>query len=207
MQTQAHIPAHPAVPVQVDDPFRGLDVRKFGMWTFLGSECLIFGSLITTALLYRGKHDPGLGPHDVLNIPFTALLAFILLLSSLTMVLALAAIQRGDRRRLQLWLLATAGLGICFLGGQAYEFSKIVHEGVTLSSSLFGASFFTLTGFHGTHVFIGVLWLLSCVARSLTGGFNERNYIGVEIAGLYWHFVDVVWVVIFTLVYLLAPTG
>ena len=190
----------------------GLDVRKLGMWAFLGSECVFFGSLITTYFVYRPmifaskafEHNGEMvaGPH-LLNIPFTGLLAFILLMSSLTMVLGLSAIQRNMRRAGAYWLLATAFLGTCFLGGQAIEFTKLAHEGVTLQSGHFGECFLLLTGFHGTHVFIGVLWLLSCFPRALRGGFHGGNFVGPEIAGLYWHFVDVVWVVIFTLIYLL----
>jgi cytochrome c oxidase subunit 3/cytochrome o ubiquinol oxidase subunit 3 len=185
-----------------------LDVRKLGMWIFLGSECVFFGSLITTYFVYRpmilaGEGDPfGRKSYDLLNIPFTALLAFILLMSSLTMVLALNAIQRDKRRAGAFWLLATAFLGACFLGGQAFEFTKLAVEGVTLSAGIFGQTFLILTGFHGTHVFIGVLWLLACFVRAIRGGFHGGNFVGPEIAGLYWHFVDVVWVVIFALIYL-----
>jgi cytochrome c oxidase subunit 3/cytochrome o ubiquinol oxidase subunit 3 len=107
-----------------------------------------------------------------LNIPFTALLAFILLMSSLTMVLALSAIQRDRRRAGAFWLLATAFLGSAFLGGQAFEFTKLAHEGVTLASGIFGQCFLILTGFHGTHVFVGVLWLLACFTRAIRGGFH-----------------------------------
>lgn len=184
-------------------PVRQLDVRKLGVWAFLGSECIFFASLIATYLVYKGR-DPNSPYHqDVLDIPFTGLLAFILLMSSLTMVLALAGAKDGDRRRLCVWLAATAGLGLCFLGGQAIEFTQLALEhNITPGNSLFGATFFTTTGFHGTHVGIGVIWLLLVLARSLRGGFHAHNYIGVELSGLYWHFVDLVWVAIFTLLYL-----
>jgi len=180
-----------------------LDVRKLGMWTFLGSECVFFGSLLAMYFVYRPmmfqvEHTP----HEILNIPFTGILAFILLMSSLTMVLALSALQHDHRRTGSIWLLATAFLGMLFLGGQAIEFSKIAREGYTLRNSMFGQGFLILTGFHGTHVFIGIIWLLSCFMKAVRGGFHSGNYIGPEICGLYWHFVDVVWVAIFTLIYL-----
>ena len=201
---------HPELVVAARAPtgLETLDVRKLGMWVFLGSECVFFGALITTYFVYRpmilaGQGDPfGRKSYELLNIPFTALLAFILLLSSLTMVLALNAIQRNKRRLGPFWLLATAFLGSMFLGGQALEFTKLAVEGVTLASGAFGRCFLILTGFHGTHVFIGVLWLLACFVRAMGGGFHGGNYTGPEICGLYWHFVDVVWVVIFALVYL-----
>ena len=119
------------------------------------------------------------------------------------MVLSLAGFQRNDITAGRNWLLATAILGTLFLTGQALEFSNLAHEGVTLSSGLFGQCFLIMTGFHGTHVFIGVIWLLSCWLFAGTGRFNAKNFMGVEIAGLYWHFVDLVWVAIFTLIYLI----
>jgi len=186
-----------------------LDVRKLGMWAFLGSECVFFGSLIAMFFVFRPQMytedlaAAHLTPPDILNIPFTGILAFILLVSSLTMVLALNALQESRRRTAAFWLLATAFLGTCFLGGQAYEFVEIAHHGITLKNSVFGQSFLLLTGFHGTHVFVGVLWLLSCLPKALNGRFHSGNFIGVEICGLYWHFVDIVWVVIFTLIYLI----
>jgi heme/copper-type cytochrome/quinol oxidase subunit 3 len=118
----------------------GLDNVKMGMWAFLGSECLFFGSLISTYLLYRHTvlPDQGPNPHDIYDIPYTSVSSFVLLMSSLTMVLALAAIQRGDHKGLRVWILATAMLGIVFVGGQIYEFTVFVEEGLKLSSSLPG---------------------------------------------------------------------
>jgi heme/copper-type cytochrome/quinol oxidase subunit 3 len=117
-------------------------------------------------------------------------------------VLALAAVQRGDRRQARLWLLGTAVFGLIFLGFQAYEFTHFVREGLTLQQNLFGSTFFVLTGFHGGHVTIGVVWLLSLWVLALRGRLDTADAVKVEIAGLYWHFVDVVWIAIFTLVYL-----
>ena len=183
----------------------GLDNRKLLMWLFLGSECLFFGSLIAAYLLYRDRSVVGPYPEDVFDIPFTSVSAFVLLMSSVCMVLALAAIQRGDRRGLQIWLLATATLGILFLSGQAFEFTEFDREGLRLHTNLFGTTFFVLTGFHGAHVTIGVLILLSLFAWSLQGRIQQKDSLNVELAGLYWHFVDIVWIVIFTLVYLIQP--
>jgi cytochrome c oxidase subunit 3/cytochrome o ubiquinol oxidase subunit 3 len=124
-------------------------------------------------------------------------------MSSLTMVLALAAIQRGDQRRLRLWLLATALLGTTFIGGQVYEFTSFIHEGLRVRTNLFGSSFFVLTGFHGVHVTLGIVMLLSLAGLSARGKLPQSKAEVVEIAGLYWHFVDIVWIVIFTVVYLI----
>jgi cytochrome c oxidase subunit 3/cytochrome o ubiquinol oxidase subunit 3 len=183
----------------------GLSNNKVAMWAFLGSECLLFGALISTYLLYRGKSIVGPYPKDVYDIPYTSVSSFVLLMSSLTMVLALAAIQRGDHRRLRVWLLATALLGATFVGGQAYEFTSFYREGLSLHRNLFGSSFFVLTGFHGAHVTIGILMLLSLFGLSLRGKLPTERAETVELIGLYWHFVDVVRIVIFTLIYL-VPT-
>ena len=183
----------------------GLDNRKLLMWLFLGSECLFFGSLISAYLLYRDRSTIGPYPEDVFDIPFTSVSAFQLLMSSVTMVLALAAIQRGNVRGMQIWLLATAILGLLFVSGQAYEFTQFVHEGLTLETNLFGTTFFVLTGFHGAHVTIGVLILMSLFTHSLQGRIQQKDSLNVELAGLYWHFVDIVWIVIFTLIYLVQP--
>jgi heme/copper-type cytochrome/quinol oxidase subunit 3 len=145
-------------------------------------------------------------PADVFDIPYTSVSSFVLLASSLTMVLALSAIQRGDVGRTRVWLLATALLGMTFLGGQVYEFTSFAHEGLYLSRNMFSSSFFLLTGFHGTHVAVGVLMLLTLFALSFGGRITQRNAMTVELVGLYWHFVDIVWIVIFTVVYLI-PTG
>src|SRR2546421_731327 len=186
----------------------GVTNEKMGMWAFLGSECLLFGALISTYFLYRGRGPnggPPVGPtpHTIYDIPYTSVSTFVLLMSSLTMVLALSAIQRGDGRRLRLWLLATATLGATFIGGQIYEFTSFIREGLTVKTNLFGSSFFVLTGFHGVHVTIGILMLLSLVRLSQKGRIPQHKSEVVEIAGLYWHFVDIVWIVIFTVVYLI----
>ena len=184
----------------------GLPSTKLAMWLFLASDCLLFGALITTYVLYRGASVTGPFPADVFDIPYTSVSSFVLLASSLTMVLALAAIQRGDLGRCRIWLLATALLGMTFLGGQVYEFTTFVHEGLTLKTNMFGTSFYLLTGFHGTHVGVGVLMLLTLFSLSFGGRITQRNAMTVELVGLYWHFVDIVWIVIFTVVYLI-PTG
>jgi heme/copper-type cytochrome/quinol oxidase subunit 3 len=221
----------------------GLDHRKIAIWAFIGSECMLFASLISTYLIYKGRSKVGPFPHEwwckatgaaaatrdalaacpadqlfkpILNIPVTSQSTFVLLCSSLAMVLALAAVENKGKplpagagwwdRRLassRLWLLMTALMGATFLGYQAYEFTSFVHEGLTIKTNLFGSSFFTLTGTHGTHVTVGVLWLLTLFAIDVKRGLGPKDAILVDISALYWHFVDVVWIAIFTLVYLI----
>ena len=183
----------------------GLDNRKLLMWLFLASDCLFFGSFIAAYLLYRGRSIVGPYPEDLFDIPFTSVSAFILLMSSVTMVLALAAIQNGNVRNMRIWLFTTAVLGTLFIAGQVFEFTEFSHEGLSLSTNLFGTTFFVLTGFHGAHVTVGVLILMSLFVVSMRGGIQQKDSLTVELAGLYWHFVDIVWIVIFTLVYLIQP--
>jgi heme/copper-type cytochrome/quinol oxidase subunit 3 len=181
----------------------GLDHRKMAMWGFLGNECLFFGTFISVYLIYKGRSLSGPTPHEILNIPLTSFSTFVLLMSSLTMVLAVAAVQRGDLGGTRTWLLATVGLGVIFLGGQVYEFNEFLGEGLGLTTNLFGSSFYVLVGLHGTHVFIGVLWLTTLWYLVGRGRIGAGQAVLVDIAGLYWHFVDVVWIAIFTLIYLI----
>ena len=214
---QAVVPAgdehelHPSLEHgQVEDAHAtntGVSNAKVAIWMFLSSEALFFGAFIATYFLYRGRDDavgnPGPRPRDLFNIPFTSVTSFVLLMSSMTMVLALAAIQRGDHRRLRIWLLATAFFGLVFIGGQVFEFTEFYREGLSLKTNLFGTTFFTLTGLHGAHVTVGIIWLLTLWGRSVQGRLHETKHEAVEIAGLYWHFVDIVWIVIFTAIYLI----
>lgn len=205
VDTGAAPPATAEAPLVLEHPHTstGLDNRKLLMWAFLASDCMFFGTLIATYMVYKNRSLDGPLPRETFDVPYTSVSAFVLLLSSLTMVLALASIQRGEERRMRVWLLATALLGCVFLGGQFYEFSTFYRDGLTLSRNLFGSTFFTLTGFHGTHVAIGVFWLVSLVTHSFRGRLHQEHSLLVEIAGLYWHFVDIVWILIFTLVYLI----
>ncbi len=182
----------------------GIDNRKLGVWIFLGSEVVFFSSLIVTYIVMSGRAVGGPTPHEALSIPLVTVNTFLLLLSSVTMAIGLSSIQRGDEAGVRRWLIITAVLGTLFLTGQGIEFYALYREGLTISTNLFGASFFTLTGFHGAHVTVGVIWILFVLARALRGGVTRQNHLSVEVVGLYWHFVDVVWIVIFTVVYLIG---
>lgn len=204
--------AHAADPAHIDTS-TGLDSRKMAFWTFIGSECLLFGSLIATYMAYKGKSLTGPFPHDtvvngqvvkgILAIPLTTFSTFILLMSSVAMVLALNYTQRGDRKNQVLWLGLTALGGSIFLGCQVYEFTHFYHEGLTLGTNLFSSTFYLLTGFHGAHVTVGIIYLITLMFLAMRGKLGPEKTLNVEIAGLYWHFVDVIWIVIFPLVYLI----
>ncbi len=189
------------------EPGGGLDNRKIGVWAFIASETIFFAALISTYLIYKGRNLTGPTAKDILEIPLTSFSTFILLMSSLLMVLALAALQRADYRWSRIWLFGTIGCGLMFLGGQVYEFTHFYHEGLTLQTNLFGQTFFTLVGFHGAHVTIGVIWLLVLGVASMTGGLESKRSLALDCAALYWHFVDIVWIVIFSLIYLMKATG
>jgi len=181
----------------------GLTSWKVGFWTFIGSECLFFASLISTYMVYKGRSVVGPYPEEILNIPLTSVSTFVLLMSSLAMVLALDAVQRGNKKLSLIWLGGVIVLGSGFLGFQVYEFSHFVHEGLTIGTNVFGSSFFVLTGFHGAHVTGGVIWMITLWIMAARNKLPPSGALKVEIAGLYWHFVDIVWIVIFTLVYLI----
>ena len=180
----------------------GISNEKLAMWVFLGSECLLFGGLISTYLLYKTRGNGRTLPTDVFDIPFTSVSSFVLLMSSLTMVFAVSAIAKGDIRGNRIWLATTAALGATFVAGQVYEFTAFYSEGLGFTTNLFGSAFYALTGFHGAHVTIGIIMLMSLYVMSMRGNLGPERAETVEIIGLYWHFVDIVWIVIFTIVYL-----
>ena len=181
----------------------GLSNTKLAMWLFLGSECLLFGGLISTYMLYRNRHSEDVGPDQLWDIPFTSASSFVLLMSSLTMVLAVSAANRKDDRNTKLWLIITAVLGGLFVSGQVYEFTTFYREGLGYTESLFASSFYTLTGFHGVHVSVGIIMLMATMGMIAKNKISGDKAETVEMVGLYWHFVDVVWIIIFTLVYLI----
>ena len=187
----------------VHDGGTGLSNNKLLMWVFLGSECLLFGGLISAYLINRNRFGDGPAPGDIFDIPFTSVSSFVLLMSSLTMVLAVAAIMERDMERCQLWLLSTAALGSVFIAGQVYEFTSFYREGLGYTTNISSSAFYTLTGFHGVHVSLGIIMLVSLVALIQRGSLTADRAETVEIIGLYWHFVDIVWIVIFAVVYLI----
>jgi cytochrome c oxidase subunit 3/cytochrome o ubiquinol oxidase subunit 3 len=183
----------------------GVDNRKLAMWVFLASEFMFFGALISTYLLFKGKEGmAGPLPRELYDIPFTSVSSFVLLMSSLTMVLAHNALTRKDQSATRSWLLATALLGMVFIAGQFFEFATFIHEGMTMRTNAAASGFYLLTGFHGTHVLIGIIMLLSLFGISRRqNGLSDAKGLNLELVGLYWHFVDIIWIVIFTVVYLI----
>jgi heme/copper-type cytochrome/quinol oxidase subunit 3 len=181
----------------------GISNEKLAMWIFLGSECLLFGGLISTYLLYKTTAKEGPVPAELFANEFTSISSFVLLMSSLTMVLAVSAAARADGPKLRTWLMTTALLGSMFVAGQVYEFRTFLKEGMGFTTSPASSAFFALTGFHGVHVTLGIVMLVSAFVLSLRGRIPPSRAESIEIVGLYWHFVDVVWILIFTIVYLI----
>ncbi len=176
---------------------------KLAMWTFLGSECMFFGSLIATYFFYLDKSISGPLPAEIFSIEITSISTFVLLMSSYTMALAVDGMKAGNLSRTKLMLVLTAICGTIFVSFQVYEFYHFFHEGhLALQTSLFGSTFYTMTGFHGAHVSVGVIWLLMVAMLVHQGKIKPERAVVVESAGLYWHFVDIVWIIIFTFVYL-----
>ncbi len=182
----------------------GTSVRKMGMWMFLFSEVLFFTGLIGGSLALRSHASAWPEPGEVLNVPLTAANTFILICSSMTMVEALRGAQMGNVRHMRLFLLLTMVLGIVFIGIQGWEYNLLFnHEGLRPDSGLYGATFYVQTGFHGGHVTAGIVALGYVNLKAWRGGYTKEDHEGIELMGLYWHFVDVVWIFLFTIVYLI----
>jgi heme/copper-type cytochrome/quinol oxidase subunit 3 len=190
----------------VEDTSTGLNSRKLMMWAFLASDVMFFGVFIATYLVYRGKSLVGPYPSEILDIPITSVSTFVLLMSSLAMVLGLHYVKEGQKNKATLWILVVVVLGAIFMGFQFYEFNLFAHEGLTPRTNIFGTTFFILTGIHGAHVTIGVVWMAFMAYSSHFGQLRQDNALDLEIAGLYWHFVDIVWIVIFTVIYLISAS-
>ncbi len=187
-------------------PERGLGVptNKLGMWVFLGSEIMFFTGLIGSYIILRfGASNSWAAPGEVLNVTVTAVNTFILICSSVTMVKAFAAIEDGDQKMLKVWLVATVLIGASFVGVQLFEYNELIHHGFLPSSGLYGSTFYSMTGFHGFHVTMGVICISWVTIKAFRGGYTQDDHQGVEVIGLYWHFVDLVWIILFTIVYLI----
>lgn len=184
-----------------ENPFPGMPTLKFALWLFLASEIMFFAGLIVTYISIRVGSASWPVVSEVLNVPLVALNTFILIVSSLFMVLAFDDVEHAKRRYPQLLLIVTV-LGVIFVSIQAVEWSQLINEGILPSTNLFGATFYTLTGFHGLHVSAGVIWMIYATIKAFRGRYKE-DHTGIELAGLYWHFVDAVWIVLFTIIYLI----
>jgi heme/copper-type cytochrome/quinol oxidase subunit 3 len=193
----------------------GFSPGKFAMWLFIGQDAMGFVGLLSTYIILRSAHPgaewvPSVGnfggegheglPH--LAKVLTGVNTFILIVSSFTMVLALDAIQRGNVGKLKAYLFATVALGATFLGIQVYEYGHLMHQGMHMNAHPYAFTFFMCTGFHGAHVLAGVIYLSCILAGALRGKYSATNHSPVELAGLFWHFVDLVWIILFTIIYL-----
>ena len=175
---------------------------KMMMWIFLASDCMFFGTLIGTYLVYKGRSLQGPSPRDVFDIPLTTVSSFVLLMSSVLMVIALYYLRTNKIGLFRLSTLGVCVFGSIFLGFQVYEFMHFVHLGLTPQQNLFGTTFYILTGTHGVHVTVGVFWLLGILVSTYFRPMTAKDEVYFDVAALYWHFVDIVWIVIFTVVYL-----
>lgn len=182
--------------------------KVLGFWLFLGAETVLFGTLFSAFLALR--HQVGDGnptSQELFELPMVAAATFILLFSSLTSVFAIQAMHTNKVKAMIIWLIVTIVLGFGFLGLEVYEFNHYVSEGHKFSTSAFSTSFYTLVGFHGAHVLFGVIWIAILIAQIFKKGLNVVTAPKIYVAGIYWHFIDVVWVFIFTVVYLMGKVG
>ena len=194
-------PAHHH-PVYDYDSGPPVERGKFAIWLFLATEIMFFSGLIGAYIVLRSAAKSWPDPSDRLAVDLTALNTFILIVSSWTMVKAVFAAKRGDQGGLVRWLIGTIVIGSVFVGIQVYEYFELYDHGALSKVDIFWSTFYAMTGFHGTHVVVGVIWNLCVLCGALRGKYTAKNNLGVELAGLYWHFVDLVWVLLFTIVYL-----
>ena len=182
--------------------------KKLFMWLFLGSDCMFFGTLISTHLIYRKLYPSEYEPTALFSLELTSFSTFILLMSSFLMALAVSAMHKGQIKSFRRNTCGVIFFGLIFLGCQVFEFAEFVHKGLTLQTGTFGSTFYLMTGTHGVHVAIGVFWLICLLFFSHNGKMvAHESAVDVEVAGLYWHFVDIVWIIIFTAVYLVEFIG
>ena len=186
------------------DPYFGTATDgKVGMWVFLLTDAMSFSGFLLGYGILRGQSHNWPNPAERLGIPSTAVMTFALICSSVSMVLALDAAKARDKARTVRWLCATIGGGLFFLLGQVREYTNLIHEGHVFSQDQFMSTFYSVTGFHGLHVFSGVTYLTVILIRTLRGHYMKGDYNHIEICGLFWHFVDLVWILVFTFVYLI----
>lgn len=179
-------------------PYKG----KASVWAFVASEAVFFVLLIVSYVVFNLRHGAGSDPASVLDVPRTGFFTFLLLSSSATFFLAERALRSAKRSMALTWMLLTIALGLSFLAGQAVEYYGLISSGVEISSDLFAATFFTVTGFHGLHVFAGLIALSTLFYLMFVGDISSSRANVVSAAGIYWHFVDVVWIVVFSVIYL-----
>jgi len=181
--------------------------KVLGFWLFLGGETVLFGSLFATFIALRDQANGGPTSQQLFDMPLVAAATLILLTSSMTSVMATLALHKKDLKKIQLWLTITVLLGLGFLALEIYEFVHYVHEGHKISTSAFGSAFYTLVGFHGGHVAFGIIWIILLQVSAVKKGLTVVTAPKFYLASLYWHFIDVVWVFIFTVVYLMGMIG
>jgi len=195
------LPAHPETAT-----LEGKN-KVLGFWLFLGGETVLFGCLFATYLGLKDQYLTGPTGAELFDLRLVALATFLLLTSSLTSVFAIVSMHRQNTGAMQFWFGITVLLGLGFLGLEIYEFMHYYHEGHKLTSSAFGSAFYTLVGFHGGHVLFGIVWIATLMAQTMKKGLNVITAPKLYVASLYWHFVDVVWVFIFTVVYLMGKVA
>lgn len=180
-------------------------LKTFGFWIFLITDVILFGSLFATYMVLHQNTNGGPTPEELFKMPGIIAETFILLTSSFTSGLAVLGMNKGNMKQLIGWLAVTVLLGASFVGLELAEFISMVnHEGATISTSAFLSAFFTLVGTHGLHVSVGLIWMIGLIFQLRRRGITAVTKRKVEVISLYWHFLDVVWIFVFTIVYLMG---
>jgi cytochrome c oxidase subunit III len=207
MAAQTEVKANPNMPNHLETATLDGKNKVLGFWLFLGAETVLFACLFGTYLALRNQTMGGPDGQELFDLKLVAAATAILLTSSLTSVLAMMKMNQLNYKAMQLWLGITVLLGASFLGLEIYEFIHYVHEGHTFMSSAFGSSFYALVGTHGAHVTFGIVWISTLMIQAAKRGITKETAPKLFVSSLYWHFIDVVWVFIFSLVYLLGKVG
>ena len=180
-------------------------LKTFGFWIFLITDCILFGSLFATYMVLHQNTNGGPTPEELFRMPGIIAETFILLTSSFTSGLAVLGMHKGNKQQLIGWLMVTVMLGVAFIGLELSEFyNMVVHDHATIRTSAFLSAFFTLVGTHGLHVSVGLVWMIGLIIQLNSRGITAVTKRKVEVISLYWHFLDVVWIFVFTVVYLMG---
>ena len=205
--TAKTLPETPVFYIEDEDHHEPGGATLLGFWIYLMSDALIFATLFATYGVLSGSYAGGPTPREIFELPLVALNTALLLVSSITYGMAMIAMQEGKLGGVRLWLVATALLGIGFVGIELYEFSTLIHEGATPQTSAYLSAFFTLVATHGLHVTFGILWIGVMLVQLGQRGLHADNQRRLICLSMFWHFLDIVWIGVFTFVYLLGVLG
>lgn len=181
-----------------------LDINRFGFWVYIMTDCILFSTVFATYAVLHNNTAGGASAKDLFSLKLVLIETLLLLTSSFTIGLAILAARKKILKQTLLWMLATFVLGTAFLVIELYEFHHLISQGHSYTSSAFLSSYFTLVGLHGAHIFVGLMWLIIMMLRIKKSKFIDRENNNLTLLGIFWHFLDIIWIFIFSFVYLIG---